>query len=216
MIHLVLLAAGSALRYGEKKQFVRIAGKELWQWSLERFINLIDDAVVVVPEKDIGKFRIAEYAIPIDIKPGGKTRLQSSYIGTKELTGGIVLIHDAARPLVSSALIKKVIDKAKLFEAAVPVVSISDTIKLIKNGRVVRTVERDEYKLVQTPQGFKTELIKEALENAVMKSLELTDDAAAVELIGRLVYTVEGEKSNIKLTYQEELKFIKQELSKSA
>jgi len=62
----------------------------------------------------------------------------------------------------------------------------------------------------------KTELIKEALESAVMKSLELTDDAAAVELIGRSVYAVEGEKSNIKLTYQEELKFIKQELSKLA
>lgn len=215
MIHLVLLAAGSSIRYGKRKQFVKIGNKRIWQWSLEKFIGFVDDAVIVVPKEETGQIDITDYQIPIKIKSGGKTRLQSSYLGTKELSGGIVLIHDAARPLVSSELINGIIKKAKAFGAAVPAIPILDTIKLTDGEKVVRTLGRDRYKAIQTPQGFETELIKNALENAMIQELEITDDASAVEATGKTVYITEGQRTNIKLTYKEDLKFIQQMLLES-
>ncbi len=212
MIHLVLLAAGSSVRYGKRKQFVKIGNKKIWQWSLKKFIGFIDDAVVVVPKEELGQIDTTNYTIPVKIKSGGKTRLQSSYLGTKELNGGIVLIHDAARPLVSSELINGIIKKTETFGAAVPAIPILDTIKLTGGEKVVGTLGRNRYKAIQTPQGFETELIKKALENAVIRKLEITDDASAVEAMGKTVYITEGQRTNIKLTYKEDLKFIQQML----
>ncbi|MDO8519230.1 MAG: 2-C-methyl-D-erythritol 4-phosphate cytidylyltransferase, partial [Deltaproteobacteria bacterium] len=116
----------------------------------------------------------------------------------------IVLIHDAARPLVSPALIQRVIAAVKERGAVVPVISVSDTVKKTVEGRVVGTVDRKELALAQTPQGFRAGFLKKAYAK-VPVSEEVTDEAKLLELAGLPVFTVEGEKNNIKITTPEDL-----------
>ncbi len=211
MIHLILLAAGSSIRYGIAKQFVVINGKPIWQWTLENFIGLVDDIVVVVP-KEYKNMLHNKYAIPLKFVAGGKSRCESSYIGVQNVQDGITLIEDAARPICSPELINRVIKCAAANGAAIPAVPVKDTIKLVNGNNVTKTLSRKNLVSVQTPQGFKTKLIQKALKYAIQNNLDITDDASAVEAIGETVYTVKGDVSNIKLTYPEDLKFIKEKL----
>lgn len=150
--------------------------------------------------------------MPFKFIAGGKSRTESSYFGVRDMSDGIVLIHDAARPIVSSGLIKRVINCTLTNGAAIPVIPVRDTIKIVDGNKVGKTLNRAQLVSVQTPQGFKTELIKEALKYTVSHNLEITDDASAVEAIGKQVFTVKGDISNKKLTYTEDLKFIKEKL----
>jgi len=210
MIHLILLAAGSSKRYGKAKQFLIINGKPMWQWTLESFIGLVDDAVVVVPEGYKDLLPHSRQWMPIKFIAGGKSRTESSYFGVKNASNGVVLIHDAARPIVSSDLIKRVISCTLTNGAAIPVIPVRDTIKIVNGNNISKTLNRAQLVSVQTPQGFKTELIKEALKYTIVHNLEITDDASAVEAICKPVFTVKGDISNKKLTYTEDLKFIKE------
>jgi len=118
---------------------------------------------------------------------------------------GIVLVHDAARPFVTPALIDGVTAEARRSGAAVPVWAVADTIKRVKDGRVVETVDRSELAAAQTPQAFRFSLLARAYEAAFRDRVTVTDEAMAVERIGEPVAAVEGDPVNRKLTTPDDL-----------
>ena len=117
----------------------------------------------------------------------------------------IILIHDGARPLVTKEVIRSAVEGARKFGAAVPVTPVTDTVKVGKDGFADSTPDRSTLFAAQTPQAFRAELIKAALQDAVDKKLSLTDDCAAVERLGMHVKLVEGDVRNRKITLPADL-----------
>jgi 2-C-methyl-D-erythritol 4-phosphate cytidylyltransferase/2-C-methyl-D-erythritol 2,4-cyclodiphosphate synthase len=151
------------------------------------------------------------YQPPAD---GGATRQASVHAGLEALAGqspDIVLIHDAARPFVTAAVISRAIDAADLTGAAVPAIPVTDTIKLIgEAGHVEATPERARLRIAQTPQSFRYEVILDAHRRAARDGRDdFTDDAALAEWAGLTVATFEGDPANIKLTTPED--FVREE-----
>ena len=113
---------------------------------------------------------------------------------------GLIAIHDAARPLVTVEIIERAVTAAAERGAAAPAIHVKDTVRQARGGRVLRTLERDELYLMQTPQVFRSELIRQALGEAARLGISLTDDCAAVMLLDAEVFLVEGSEENLKLT----------------
>ena len=118
----------------------------------------------------------------------------------------LILVHDAARPLVGDAVIERVIAAlGEGFDGAVPGLPVSDTVKRVRDGVVVETVARDELVTVQTPQGFVAPVLRAALERAGNSLLQATDCAALVEAAGGRVTIVEGDERLLKVTTRADL-----------
>ncbi len=144
-----------------------------------------------------------------DIVSGGDTRQESVKNGFDALKDDPeiknLLIHDGARPLVSAEVIDSVLKAVEEFSAAIPVVPVKDTVKIIGGmGEVLSTPKREELVAAQTPQGFTVEIYKKALEN-MEKDVQYTDDSSIAENAGIKVYTVKGDQKNIKITTPEDL-----------
>ena len=209
----VILAAGRGVRFGAavNKAFVELSGKPLLLWSVEAFraAGVIRELVVVAGPRE--KERVEEIlsgiAIPHTVVSGGERRQDSSLAGIRAAQGEYVLVHDAARPLVAPELIRRVFDATLKHGAAVPVVPVRDTLRYVESGFLSgELVDREGLCAVQTPQGFKRDLLLWALENANERGLSLTDDATALLVVGKQVATVPGDVRNIKITYPEDLK----------
>ncbi|MDR0569928.1 MAG: 2-C-methyl-D-erythritol 4-phosphate cytidylyltransferase [Clostridiales Family XIII bacterium] len=211
----LIAAAGTGLRMGGDvpKQFMKIGEKTVLEMSVEAFeANAFVDDVFIVADK----VRIAEcervftrrgYFVGHGgkiraIVPGGASRQESVMAGLEALGRevGIVLVHDAARPLVSDVCIDRVVLAAAERGAAVAAVPVTDTIKAVAEGRFVSTVRREGLYAAQTPQGFGLSIISEAYEAARRDGFVGTDDAALVERLGVEVFCVEGDHDNFKIT----------------
>jgi 2-C-methyl-D-erythritol 4-phosphate cytidylyltransferase len=133
---------------------------------------------------------------------GGKTRRESAGAGvlSADADVSLILIHDAARPFVSEALIDRVLEAASRTGAALPVLPVVDTIKRTEGGRIVETVERSGLGLAQTPQGFDSSLIRELHAEAARTSASASDDVALCEMEGHPIAVVEGDPWNLKIT----------------
>ena len=133
---------------------------------------------------------------------GGLTRQESALIGISELKGQtmLVAVHDGARPFVKDELIRSLIDCASHHRSAIPVIPVSDTVKVCEGGMVTGDVDREKLFRVQTPQVFDKDILKGALTHCIDKNITVTDDSSAVELMGFKPYTVAGDPENIKLT----------------
>ena len=116
------------------------------------------------------------------------------------------MVHDAARPLVSPALIERVLEGAVRWGSTIPVVPVKDTLKEVLGDRVLGTVDRSKVRAVQTPQGFALPVLKKAFFKVGHRASALTDDAAVVEAAGGRVWTVEGDPLNFKVTTPEDMK----------
>ena len=206
----VILAAGRGTRIGadRNKVYLKIASRPLLSYTLAAFaqcerINEIILVIGVGEERDAAKLT-SGIEKEIKIVHGGTRRQDSSFAGVSACSGDIVLIHDAARPFVSSKLIARLIDATREHGACVPVLPVVDTIRRgaldlpLESG----TVERSRLLRMQTPQGFSRALIEEALSQT---ESDVTDDAAAVLELGREVWTVAGEETNIKVTTRDDL-----------
>ena len=138
---------------------------------------------------------------------GGGTRTESAYAGVMacDPKAEIILIHDGARPLVTKEVIRNAVEGARKYGAAVPVTPVTDTVKVGKDGFADSTPYRETLFAAQTPQAFRAELIKAALQDAVDKGFSLTDDCAAVEKLGMRVKLVEGDARNRKITLPSDL-----------
>lgn len=210
MIFTILVGAGKGkrLKCSIPKSFIEIGSKKLFFYSLEKFYKFTDKIFLAVPQKYVKECKeITKDIFPdLIILKGGKRRQDSvlnclNHINEKE---GIVLIHDVARPFVSEKLIKKVIEGTKKYGACIPVLKMTDTLKEIENKFVKRTLDREKIVAVQTPQGFNLKLIKKAYEKG--KELIGSDDSFFLEKIGyNKIYCEEGERTNIKITYKDDL-----------
>jgi 2-C-methyl-D-erythritol 4-phosphate cytidylyltransferase len=139
----------------------------------------------------------------VGVVAGGPRRQDSVLEGMKVVPDGfdgIVLVHDAARPLVEPALIEAVAAAARNEGAAVPVMPLVDTVKRVRDGRVCETLDRSELGAAQTPQGFRYSLLARAYEAAFRDHVTVTDEAAAVERMGERVAVVPGSERNRKIT----------------
>ncbi len=209
----IIVAAGRGKRFGSHKQFALLGGKPVLDWSLEKFIRHpeVDEIVLVLPDEKKAAHYLRRSKKIIAVVRGGATRQDSVRRGVGALDpkkADIVLIHDGVRPLVSLALITRVLRKARTKKAVVPVVPIEDTIKEVVAGQVIRTIERARLYRVQTPQGFSYSLLKKALGKADEEGYVGTDEAALVERLGEKVSVVEGDIQNIKVTTREDLKIL--------
>lgn len=221
----VIVAAGSGSRMKRdiNKQFIKLDGKEIIAYTIEKFYKSEDigDIVIVIKENEEKYFIeniINKYGFDnIKLAYGGKERQDSVYNGIKKLNSNceIVLIHDGARPFVNEDIIKNSIEEAKENNAVVVGVPVKDTIKVVdSDGNIVDTPNRSLLWSVQTPQSFKYEIITKAYEYAYSNDYYGTDDAMLVEHIGYNVKMIEGSYDNIKITTEEDLHFGIQILNK--
>jgi len=223
----LVLAAGRGERLGSAlpKAFVPLAGRSLLARSLEALASVpeIDLVVPVVAAEALDRFAalaaeragIPKLAAPV---PGGRERQDSMAAGLAALPSdvGWVAVHDAARPLVRARDVSRVIAAARATGAALLVTPVTDTVKRVRGGVVLETPDRAECFAAQTPQVFRAELLREALEKARAEGVLATDDAQLVERLGVAVHAVEGDPSNRKITRPEDLAWAELELARRA
>lgn len=215
----IIVCGGSSSRMGGvDKMFADIDGIPIAARSIAKFQSCpeIDSIVVVTKGESILKMQqlCEEYRFNkvTDIVAGGGCRQESVKNGLDMLADdiGIVLIHDGARPFVTSQCICRVIDGAVKYSAVTCAVPLKDTVKAVKkDGLVTGTPDRSTLSAVQTPQGFCLELYKKAIEANRDRLEDFTDDCSIVEACGYAVYTVEGDYKNIKITTAEDLLYAK-------
>ncbi len=213
----VVPAAGSGVRMGlpHPKQFHPLHGKPILVWTLERLCTLpfLAGIVAVVPQEAVTAVRALLSTLPafpaVTVVGGGARRQDSVVAGIKALPEDCrwVLIHDGVRPFASSELFRKTHEAALRCGAAICACRALETVKLVQDGWVRATVPRDQVWLVQTPQVFRREVVEEAFRTAEAEGLEATDDASLVERLGVRVAVVDGEKTNIKITTPEDLRW---------
>jgi 2-C-methyl-D-erythritol 4-phosphate cytidylyltransferase len=203
---------------GLRKQYRVVAGRPILAHTLLRFdqCRAVDQICLVVPGQDVDFCR--EHILqatplnkPIQLVAGGPERQESVYNGLVSLDRkeGFVAIHDGVRPLIDPPLIDACIKGAAVSGACVPAVRASDTIKKVnRQGRITGTVERNGLWLVQTPQVFEYRIIADVHERARKEGFKSTDDAGLVERFGYPVHIINGSKSNIKVTTQEDLAMV--------
>jgi 2-C-methyl-D-erythritol 4-phosphate cytidylyltransferase / 2-C-methyl-D-erythritol 2,4-cyclodiphosphate synthase len=220
----VIVAAGRGQRVGGDvpKQYRSIAGEPVIRPALAAFLGhpRIDVVQPVIHAQDAEAFRIATAGLhSLSPVSGGATRQVSVRAGLEALraTGpDFVLIHDAARPFLTGALITRAINAAAEHRAAVPAVPVADTVKRVdEREAVTETLDRSRLRLVQTPQAFAFDLIVEAHQRAAAAGREdFTDDAALAEWAGHRVTVFPGETTNVKLTTNDD--FIRAETLRMA
>ncbi len=210
----ILVAAGRGERMGSErpKAFLDLAGEPLLLRAARAFdaAPSVDQVVAVVPqaEREAARTLLEPIRKLLAVVSGGERRQDSVLEGMKQVPAGfdgVVLVHDAARPLVDVALVERVVREAAACGAALPVLPLADTVKRVRDGSVVETLDRGELAAAQTPQGFRFPLLAEAYEAAFRDRLTLTDEAMAVERIGATVHAVPGSPRNRKLTTPEDL-----------
>jgi 2-C-methyl-D-erythritol 4-phosphate cytidylyltransferase len=209
-VGVVIVAAGAGTRAGagEPKQFRWVAGKPMLLHSVEAFMERPDVTAVVcvLPRRYAGDPPPWLFQVDVErllVSVGGRTRTESVYNGLEDLPdeARIVLVHDAARPLVGRQTIERVIDAARAGHAATAALPVVDTLKEADaDGRIVRTVSRETLWRAQTPQGFPRELILRAHAEARRRGESATDDAALCERLGCEVVVVRGSERAMKVT----------------
>ena len=204
---------GKRLKSRRHKSFISLAGRPMLAWvlaALER-VSEIRQVVVVAHRKDLAAARrlvkIGRFRKVARIVEGGKSRMASVQRGLRALpvSARWVLVHDAARPLVTPEIIRATVSAARRAKAAIAAVPVVPTIKQARNGWVVKTLDRKRLWAVQTPQVFERRLLEQAHRNGRRNGFDATDDAALVEAMGKKVRIVPGAERNLKVTTPEDL-----------
>lgn len=211
----IIVAGGKGLRMGRQlpKQFIPIKGKPVLMRTIEAFFKADPhiNIVVVLPIhfQDYWKKICAEYKfeLPHTVANGGETRFQSVKNGLNSINGGIVAVHDGARPFVSTQLIKQLFDQTSIHSAIIPVTDVTDSLREITETNESKIINRSKIKQVQTPQVFHYDVIKKAYETKFQDSF--TDDASVVENLGVNIHLIQGEITNIKITTPFDLEIAK-------
>ena len=186
------------------KQFHLVAGRPLVMHTFDAFSAFYGRAefLLVLPEMEIGRWKhlCADYdfTVPHQIVEGGPTRYHSVKNALALVEGkSLIFIHDAVRPLVSEETITSCLRVAEIHGTAIPVVPVTDSLRRAENG-ISQSVDRDHFRIVQTPQVFRSEILKKAYMQGYRD--DFTDDAAVVESTGHPLHLVDGNADNIKIT----------------
>ena len=215
IMSVIIAAAGSGMRMGGvSKPFLTLGRGNILSHSLRTFASLPEtrEIIVVVNPRDLDaaakllararkRYKISH------IVEGGKIRQESVANGLARVApdADLIAVHDAARPFASAGLVKRVIAAALKHGAAIPAAPVKDTLKRAgKDGRVLETVSRDGLWHVQTPQIFKAQLLRDAYRKFARRG-EFTDDALLIERMGRPVFIIESDYTNLKITTPDDM-----------
>ncbi len=210
----IITAAGSGSRFGEEKQFKVLAGKPLYQYSVDVFLQspLINEVILVVSglNKELISQQLKSNFDYKDIKviAGGKTRMDSVKNGviSSDNNSSLVCIHDAARPLISRKLIEDTIAACNDGDGAIVAIKAIDSIKYSKSKYIEKSINRDNIWLAQTPQTFNKVKLLEAYKNLNMNPINVTDESIIMEEMGFQIELVKSSQSNIKITTADDWK----------
>jgi 2-C-methyl-D-erythritol 4-phosphate cytidylyltransferase len=220
----IVLFGGVGKRFGwdRPKQFFFVKSKTILEYSVEAFEkNKYVDRIIIVSSKEfINETRelVKNFRKVSKIVEGGNTRTESSINGLLAIENkdSFVLIHDGARPLVSQELISRVVEAIPEKGAVIPCLKVFDTLVEVSDGKVTSFLDRDKILRVQTPQGFKYEIILEAYEKLTKSgNMSFPDDSSVVRYIGiSEIYVVEGEVRNIKITTRDDVELMEYYIEK--
>ncbi|MDZ7598668.1 MAG: 2-C-methyl-D-erythritol 4-phosphate cytidylyltransferase [Desulfobacterales bacterium] len=216
MISAIIVAGGSGSRLpgAVRKQYRPLAGRTVLARTLAVFeaSPVVDTLLLVVPEEDFNFCRenyLAALRKPVEMVPGGRERQESVYHGLCRCPQGeddLVVIHDGVRPLLAAGHLAACVDGARRWGGSILAVPAVDTLKQVSpDGEIQATLDRRSIWLAQTPQAFRTRLIRRAHERARREGIVATDDAQLVERLGAPVHVVAGSRANLKITTAEDL-----------
>jgi len=201
---------GARLGRGTPKQFLRLAGATILTRTLTHFLRhpAVGAVVVAAPAEHLARTRRLVGRSRVEVVAGGATRQESVWnaLQAAPIDAEIVLVHDAVRPFIDRRLIDAVVSAAAAHGAAICALPIAETVKRVRDGVVEATLDRSELWSVQTPQGFRGALLREAHEKARRDGVVGTDDATLVERLGHPVRVVPGRAGNVKITTPEDLR----------
>ncbi|HEX2922218.1 MAG TPA: 2-C-methyl-D-erythritol 4-phosphate cytidylyltransferase [Bacteroidales bacterium] len=207
----LIVAGGSGKRMGAEvpKQFLELGGRPLLMHTIERFKTFDSsiEIITVLPENQIRHWLELQekysFKVSQTMVKGGSTRFESVKHGLEFVDApGLVAIHDGVRPFVSIDTIRRCFETASRLGNAIPVIPPSDTLRIMSDG-MSSPLNRLQVRLVQTPQVFNIDIIKEAYKQQFMP--EFTDDAIVLEKTGVRINLVEGNRENIKITNPEDM-----------
>jgi 2-C-methyl-D-erythritol 4-phosphate cytidylyltransferase len=207
----LIVAGGKGTRIKSRlpKQFLELKGKPILLHTLEAFYRYSEkiEIVLVLPEDDFQIWQTIckkfDFNKPVILQKGGETRFQSVKNGLSKIEGpGLVAIHDGVRPLVSEDIIGASFRLAAVHQSAVAAVRLKDSIRITDQDNT-KAVDRSRFRLIQTPQTFDVDLIKQAYQ--MKEDASLTDDASVAEKSGLVISLFEGSYENIKITTPEDL-----------
>ena len=206
----LVAAAGSSVRMGGVNKLLQpLEGAPVLVRTLAalQVAGSVDEIIVAAREEDILEISqlCRTYGITKCTKVirGGESRVHSVLLAALEAgpASELLAVQDGARPLVTPELVDRVVSAAARCGAAAPAVMVKDTVKAVReDGGVEETLDRSRLRAVQTPQVFQASLLKAALQSALEQEAPVTDDASAVERLGKVVFLVEGEEENLKIT----------------
>ena len=204
----LVAAAGSSSRMGGVNKLLQpLDGMPVLARTLMALQNARGIDEIIVATREDGIVEISElchtYGITkcTKVVRGGENRAHSVMLAAMETNAELLAVHDGARPLVKPEMIDELVTAAYRCGAVAPAVPLKDTIKTVRDGGAVgHTLDRDALRAVQTPQVFEAGLLKGALQSALENHVPITDDCSAVERLGKVVFLMEGDEENLKIT----------------
>lgn len=213
-VNAIIPAGGTSSRFGNKNKLLeKIYDKEVIRYTIEAFEKSEVDEIIICANINIIEElkEIFKNSQKVRIIEGGATRQESVFNGLKASECDYVLIHDGARPMISTDLINSAIEEVKTKKALTVATKTIDTIKEVIDGKIVKTIDRAKLYNTQTPQAFEYNLIKDA--HMKLYGKNYTDDAGMLEELGQNVYILNGSYKNIKITTQNDIDIAKIYLS---
>ena len=209
-VNAIIPAGGTSSRFGNKNKLLeKIYDKEVIRYTIEAFEKSEVDEIIICSNINIidELKEIFKNSQKVKIIEGGATRQESVFNGLKASECDYVLIHDGARPMISTDLINSAIEEVKTKKALTVATKTIDTIKEVIDGKIVRTIDRAKLYNTQTPQAFEYNLIKDA--HMKLYGQNFPDDAGMLEELGQTVYILNGSYKNIKITTQNDIDIAK-------
>ena len=203
----IITAAGSGRRFGEAKQFKKLHGKPLYEYSLDIFIKskLFDEVILVIPNSSQEKIQQEvkrKYGSQVNLVVGGLNRQDSvkNAIQNSNPKVDLVVIHDAARPFVTKTHIEECISACEISDGAIIAIQPNDTIKFSKDNIVEKTIDRSNIWMAQTPQAFNKQKILKAYSSRELDDIIITDESSLMEEFGYNIMIIPGTGKNFKIT----------------
>ena len=208
----IVLAAGAGTRMGDAdatpKQFRDVGGEPMLRRSVRAFLEWgCSEVIVALPRgrTEEGIAALGKFAQHVRVVHGAGSRAASTRRALEAVEASYVMVHDAARPFVSSELLGRIAESLAQSDGVIPTLPVTDTVKRVDGDRICETLPRGELRLAQTPQLFRTEVLVAAHDAAERSAREFTDDASLVEAAGGTVRIVDGDRANRKITTADDL-----------